>query len=288
MRFLATILAAALAVAGLSSPASAAYPDVPVTFIRDGNVWLTTGGVAHQITESGSASWPRLSPGNREIAFVHDGDIWIAEVSTAPVSASAMRRLTSDAQAGGPAWSPDGASIAYRSGDAHTGTLHIVPADGSNERLWPSENWSPLETATSVAWSADGRFVAYPGGNCGSINDDCLTVLDLRSGKERTAASYGGGGIELSGYATTPAFSPDSRYLYFTQQTGLLSAGPLQIIEFDREKRSGRQVGIDGDSCPAPLGDGRLVVSNGGNLFYLQPGGRRSVLGAGTQPHAAY
>lgn len=56
MRLLAAIFAGLLAVLGAPTPAPAAYPGTAITFIRNGDVWLSKGVVSHAITEGGGAS----------------------------------------------------------------------------------------------------------------------------------------------------------------------------------------------------------------------------------------
>jgi Tol biopolymer transport system component len=287
MRIVAAVLAGVLVAMSTPAAATAAYPSAAITFIRDGDVWLQKGPMAYGLTESGGASWPHLSPDGREIAFVYGGDIWIAGV----IPGKPILRLTKGANAGGPSWSPDGKWIAYRSGDTHVGILYRVAAQATEE-VWPAhavpEEWSVLQRANTVAWSPDGRYIAFPGGDCWTINDDCLTLFEVKTGNEHTAASFGGGGVEASGFATTPAWGKDSRYLYFTQQTGLREEGPVQVMEFDRVSSRLRQIGADGDSMPAPLREGGFVVCSGSELIYLHADGRRFLLGPGTQPNAAY
>jgi hypothetical protein len=60
-----------------------------------------------------------------------------------------------------------------------------------------------------IAWSPSGRYLVYEGGECTGIFDNCLTVLDLQTGAERTDFAYGGGG-SYSGRAYSPDWLPNA------------------------------------------------------------------------------
>jgi TolB protein len=295
MRILAALAAIFVGALIQPLPSQAAFPTASLTFIRDGDVWVSKGALAYQVTNGASASWPKLSPGAQQVAYLSHGDLWIADL-TSLAAGVPVRQVTQAASAGGPAWSPDGQWLAYRTGDTHQGSLVKVPVAGGTPIPLTRdplvlESWSGLYEANTVAWSPDGRYLAYPGGQCWAVNDECLTIYDLKTGREKTAAGFGGGGVLSSGFATTPAFSPDSRFLYFTVQTSLMGSpevGPVRVMAYDRERRRHSQIGADGDSVPTDLGDGRFLVESHGELHYLQPDGRRTILGPGTQPHASY
>jgi len=78
-----------------------------------------------------------------------------------PAAGGAPRRLTSaDARDDQPAWSPDGATIAFlsaRGGDKAKVRLWVMPADGGE----PSPLTTEKDDIESFAWSFDGRRIAY-------------------------------------------------------------------------------------------------------------------------------
>jgi len=123
-------VATALVVLAAATPVAAAPnaehgQPVPMAFARSGDVWLSTGTQTVKVTVDGDNTWPRISPNHRELAYVHDGDIFVADISHIQ-SVFPSDQLTYQHDAGGPSWSPDGSYLAYRTGDAHRGTLVLL------------------------------------------------------------------------------------------------------------------------------------------------------------------
>lgn len=292
MRIRSILAAAVLAVAVVPAPAHAAGPGM-LAFVRNGNIWLKPGaGTPWQVTTTGTAAWPKLSPDGLDIAYADHGDIYTAFIGAGPGTV-VPQRLTHDGQAGGPDYSPDGSYLAYRTGDVHSAMLVLLRLGSSESAVvsHPTEGFDPLRTANTVAWSPDGQSIAFPGGDCWGVFDDCLTVLDLLSNHERTVAAWGGGGEELSGFATTPSWSADSRKLFWTQQEDtpqLSQPGPVRAIGWKVGATRTYQVGADGDGTPVHLGHGAFLVSatHDGKewIARIKPGGAREWLVEGGQP----
>src|SRR5262245_46329987 len=70
---------------------------------------------------------------------------------------------------GGPAWSPDGKSVAYISFD-----LWIINADGSNNHVVRGTN-----EGSSPSWSPDGTRIAFGDEFCTSDPPNCDFVVDV-------------------------------------------------------------------------------------------------------------
>lgn len=296
-----------------TAAALVAAPPAPVAFLQRGDVWLSTGTETYQVTTEGANSWPRLSPDRQQIAYTHAGNVRIAYVGSGSGSVS-VTEVSQGGDAGGVAWSPDGTHLAYRTGDVHTGLLvrlRLSSSESSSVRVEErtvlsrftreratkarpaggKAGWHELSGTNTVAWSPDGRLIAFPGGDCWAIYDECLTVLDLTTNKERTVAAWGGGGAELSGFAATPAFSGDSRKLFWTQQEEVVDQaepGPVRIIGLNLTAGNRWQVGADGDTTPVHLGQGRFLVAglrDGAEwVAYLPGDGSRTWLFQGGQP----
>jgi len=93
---------------------------------------------------------------------------------------------------------------------------------------------------------------------------DCLTVLKLATNVEQTVASFGTDS-EIVGFATTPAWSLDSKRLFWTQQKQVPSTGlpgPLQVIGYNVSAHNTWQVGRNGDSNPVFVRDGKFLVTS--------------------------
>src|SRR5262249_13324031 len=97
---------------------------------------------------------PSISPDGTQVAFTALGDLWLMPIESSGTS----RRLTNDAALDtDPAWSPDGASIAYSSDRG--GLMEIWVADvrtGAARELTHTG-----VTPTEPSWSPDGSRIAF-------------------------------------------------------------------------------------------------------------------------------
>jgi len=122
---------------------------------------------------------PSLSPDASQVAFGHQGDVWVASVATGQA-----RRLTAhDAYDGNPKWSPDGNSLAFTSNRFGNRDVFIIPAQGGvpqrvtqhseSESVhgWIDEN-QLLVGATRERWYArrgQGAWVGHRDGRTPSL-----------------------------------------------------------------------------------------------------------------------
>jgi Tol biopolymer transport system component len=134
---------------------------------------------------------------NGKIAFVRGGDIW-----TMNPDGSGQTNLTNSAETEfAPAWSPDGAKIAF--GGSASG-LSMMNADGGNRHTIPQP--SSTQGISAVTWSPDGQQIAYTG-CCPS--DFALIVMNTDgSGSHEAAGSEKG--------VDTPDWSPDGSRIAVT------------------------------------------------------------------------
>jgi len=98
----------------------------------------------------GDATWhPSASPDGSKVAFVTSGlQIKVFDYTTRTVSAWSV-------VGNYPSWSPDGTQIAYAT--QYGGPLHLINADGTNQRVISSGNRSYPESP--VAWSPDSKWL---------------------------------------------------------------------------------------------------------------------------------
>lgn len=96
---------------------------------------------------------PALSPDGRRVAFQALNQIWVADLHS-----GRSRQMTVDRYyKSDPAWSPDGAMLAYSSDKAGTPDIYVLNlASRSEERVT-----SLPGAEVSAAWSPDGRAIAF-------------------------------------------------------------------------------------------------------------------------------
>src|SRR5712692_5891001 len=118
---------------------------------------------------------PVVSPDGKQVAFAAIGDLWVMPVGGSP------QRLTHDAYLEtDPAWSPDGASLAYSSD--RDGFMNVWVRDlrsGADRQVTHGS-----ATAMQAAWSPDGSQIAF-GDPQGQIQ-----IVDVKSGAVRKAHDH--------------------------------------------------------------------------------------------------
>ncbi|BCJ41769.1 hypothetical protein GCM10010168_74570 [Actinoplanes ianthinogenes] len=261
------ITTAALLV-GLALTPPPAAPE-PVAYVRAGDVYVSNGPTEKRLTTGGGYARPRWSPDGKQLAVLKGGQLW-----TMKADGTGQRRLTTR-PAAGPSWSPDGKWLAFGSLSctggpgvyriAATGTAKpevLFPRDCRGEELPGEEAPQPasgtlterLRADDAVAWSPDGKQIAFRGGECDAIYDACASIGTISSGAERMVAAYGGGSLQNRGFAVAPAWRPDGARLAFTAyQEGETAAQnePLHVTELDLKTGKKRTVGAPADREPS-------------------------------------
>jgi imidazolonepropionase-like amidohydrolase/Tol biopolymer transport system component len=204
-----------------------------------------------------------VSPDGREIVFDLLGDIYAL-----PIDGGQARNLTSgipwDMQ---PRFSPDGQWIAFTSDRSGGDNLWIMRSDGSDPQQVTKETFRLLN---SPVWTPDGQYVAG--------RKHFTSRRSLGAGEIWLYHRSGGGeGLQMTERPNDqkdlgePAFSPDGRYLYYSQDTTPgavfeyskdVHAGIYSIRRLDRE--TGETVtmlsGPGGAIRPTPSRDGRSLA----------------------------
>jgi dipeptidyl aminopeptidase/acylaminoacyl peptidase len=168
-RSLPAVVALSLAVAAPTAFAAApiAHAATPAAAPGSGGTgWRWTPEV---IVDTVEAEKVAISPDGRRVVYAatrprpataSPGEAY-ANLWMVPAKGGTPRRLTSaDARDEAPAWSPDGAAIAFlsaRGGDKAKVRLWVMPADGGE----PSPLTTEKDEIESFAWSFDGRRIAY-------------------------------------------------------------------------------------------------------------------------------
>ena len=293
--------AAALATASPATAGSAPALTKQVAFARDGAIYLSKGAAETTLTPAAGNSRPRWAPDGRTLAYLHGGELWQMNAD-----GTNQHRVT-PGRAAGPAYSPDGQWIAYsapaclggpgvyrvRAAAPHRAPEVLFPAACRSEAL-PAPT-APDATGTgplverlryddAIAWSPDGTKIAFRGGDCDSVYDNCLTIGTIATGTERALAAFGGGGAD-DGYAVVPAFRPDGAKVAWTAYTG----DAVRVMEAAADGSGRRQVGAAQDRELAYVDAGRALVTaqyRGRSTVMLLDlaSGRRTPLTQGSQP----
>jgi tricorn protease len=146
-----------------------------------------------------------ISPSGARAVFEFRG-----EIVTVPASNGDPRVIsnTPGAHERSPAWSPDGATIAYFSDASGEYALHIAPQNGHGEPVVHALDGAGFYS--DLKWSPDGKKLSY------SDNSWTLWVLDVASGEQRRVSSE-----VIYGPVKTlhHNWSPDSDWLIYTRNT---------------------------------------------------------------------
>jgi TolB protein len=204
---------------------------------------------------------------NGRIAYDRGGDIWAMDAD-----GTNQEPLVSAASA--PAWSPDGARLAF-SCRFNTCTAN---ADGTSVNTLDNFDVSPQDEPT---WSPDGRRLAISSGDmCGS---GCAY-----SNVWRIDAADGGDQIRMADYAVSPSWSPNGHivYQYFY---AFYTYPPAEIRSLDaRYPGSYTQLTVaDGGRSPDWSPDGtRIVFSRQGEITVMDQDGSnvRPLAVSGSEP----
>jgi imidazolonepropionase-like amidohydrolase/Tol biopolymer transport system component len=211
-----------------------------------------------------TGTWMSLdvSPDGREIAFDLLGDLY-----TLPIAGGEARSLTSgipwDMQ---PRYSPDGRWIAFTSDRSGGDNIWVVDRDGKKPQQVTKESF---RLPNSPAWAPDSQYIA--------ARKHFTGTRSLGAGEIWLYHRTGGEGLQMTKRSTEqkddgePAFSPDGRYLYWSEDTT-----PGKFFEYNKDpngqiyviKRLDRQsgkivsfvTGPGGSIRPTPSPDGKSLA----------------------------
>jgi imidazolonepropionase-like amidohydrolase/Tol biopolymer transport system component len=203
-----------------------------------------------------------VSPDGKEIAFDLLGDIY-----TIPFAGGEAKALTHDvAWEMQPRYSPDGKHIAFTSDEGGGENIWMMDRDGSKHRAVTKETYRLLN---GPVWTPDGEMIA--------ARKHFTSRRSLGAGEMWLYHRGGGDGLQMTKRpndqkdVNEPAFSPDGRYLYYSQD-----ATPGAVFEYNKDantqiyviQRLDRQTGETeafvtgpgGAVRPTPSPDGKLLA----------------------------
>lgn len=216
-----------------------------------------------------------VSPRGDELVFDLLGDIYVL-----PISGGEAKALTHgaawDMQ---PRYSPDGKSIAFTSDRGGGDNLWVMKRDGSDAKPVTKETFRLLN---SPAWSPDGQYLVGRKHFTGRRS--------LGSGEIWMYHRSGGEGVQLTERPNEqkdvgePAFSPDGRYVYFSQdvtpgKTFEYNKDPngeiyvIQRLDLETKEIDPFITGPGGSVRPTPSPDGKSLAFvrrvRGKSVLYL-------------------
>ena len=222
-------------------------------------------GPSHQVaidTTEGTWMSVDVSPDGSTVVFDLLGDLY-----TVPMTGGEAHALTQgmawDMQ---PRYSPDGRHIAYTSDAGGGDNVWVMNADGSNPQQVTKESFRLLN---SPVWAPDGEFIA--------ARKHFTSTRSLGAGEIWLYHRSGGDGLQMTARPNDqkdlgePAFSPDGRYLYYSQDVT-----PGSIFQYNKDsndeiyaiqrldRRTGEVIrltgGPGGAIRPTPSPDGRYLA----------------------------
>jgi Tol biopolymer transport system component len=192
--------------------------------------------------DAGANVYPAFSGDGKRVAYsargASKGEPFHLFVRALP--GGAPLQLTNGASSDiGPAWSPDGASLAFlRIAEGRTEYISI-PSDGGAERTLAEFGGAPAGTgqpSPAASWTRDGKSLAVV--ETGEKQLPAVAVVSLADGRVRRITTP----PEGSEGDSTPAVSPDGATLAFVRGTGPdgadiylcdLAGGNLRRLTFD-------------------------------------------------------
>jgi serine/threonine protein kinase len=215
---------------------------------RDGHynvyVGLVHGGEPVQITrDSAVKARPSWSPDGSTLAYAQFNEFGTMDIWEVSALGGSPRKVILNAA--DPTWMPDGRSLVYENNADNK--LWISGAGGENPRVLAQADpgYYPIEPRVSP----DGKMVAFSARVPGPYGE--LGVADVTTGKVRLLTHD-------SALALSPAWSPDSRTIYFSSSRG----GTLNIWKIGADGRGLMQVTAgEGDDAELDVSsDGKRLI----------------------------
>jgi eukaryotic-like serine/threonine-protein kinase len=232
-------------------------------------------------TFPGAELYPSLSPDGNHVAFTWTGpkqdnpDIYVQLIG----AGSPLRLTTDPGNDYNPAWSPDGRSIAFlrvqsAGGD---GELRLIPPLGGPERKLAGIHvrGGTFATPPHLAWCPDSSCLVVTD-SPGEGKPDALSVISLETGEKRQLTDP----HPPATGDTSPAVSPDGRWLVFRRNIGGLFTGELYRLPLGKgltalgEPQRLTPAALDAEFPTWMPGAEEILFSARGSLWRLAvPGG---------------
>ncbi len=246
----------------VSRPRAEQAQDAPKDAPKEDPLPLKPDGKIEFATDEGSWLSLDVAPDGKTIVFELIGDIYTLPFAGGP-AVNIAKGMSFDSQ---PKFSPDGKTVAFISDRSGAENLWVMDADGKNPRAITKGTRTKFASPT---WTPDGKYLIASRSAGTAVNSLWLYHRDGGSGIEMVksvAAAPAGGAAPAARSSLGAVVSPDGRWVFFSQRTGLFSynvtSAPYQIQRFDRETgETARITGAQGGSMrPLLSPDGKWLV----------------------------
>jgi TolB protein len=211
----------------LPSLTQIAPPPGRIVYVREGNLWIWQEGATRQLTSGGTWRQPSFSPDGAEIAYVYQEQNF-TDIFAMATDGSKSRRLTRGQAArvldndwsARPAWSPNGAQIAFVSDSAsYFPLVWVMNKDGSGQRhILPS---GTLDAADALTWAPDSKRIAV---TAMGREPSQIYILELGSANPERFTNHSRGAFD-------PAWSPDGETIAYIGRDGPQGSLWLRSVE---------------------------------------------------------
>jgi Tol biopolymer transport system component/predicted Ser/Thr protein kinase len=232
-----------------------------VFYLREMGAKPKGGGKWEQLTFfTDAAVYPELSPDGRMLAFIRGSDTFLGngEVYVKLLPSGELVQLTRDDRVKlSPAFSPDGARIAYSV--AGPWDIWEVPVLGGEPRL-------ALRNASSMSWIEGGKRLLFSELKTG-LHMGIVTTDEGRGQSRDVYLPEGERSMAHHSY-----LSPDGKWVLVVQMDSLGKLTRCRIVPFDGSG-SVRLVGPEGATCTtgawSPDGKWVYLSTNAGGRFHI-------------------
>jgi len=222
--FAATLLVASTLTASLAAQ-QASKPEEGKKDEKKWNVNSPPGEAATVSIDTRTGTWMTVdvSPDGRTLVFDLLGDLYTLPIEGGEASAL-THSIAWEMQA---RFSPDGKRIAYLSDAAGGDNVWVMDKDGKNAQQVTKEDF---RLVNNPVWQPGGEYIA--------ARKHFTGTRSLGSGEIWLYHRSGGKGVALNEKPNwqkdlgEPAFSPDGRYVYFSQDTS-----PGRVFQYNRNAR---------------------------------------------------
>ena len=215
---------------------------------------------------------PTVAPDGKRIAFSALGDIWLLPVAENAATGTPKRMEKAGSLEIHPAFSPDGAKLAYASDQS--GSMDIWLYDfgsGQHQRITSLEGDEAMP-----AWSPDGNKISFlRAGRKSNFDKETVTVLDIKTGELRDI-------IDGQFAPGKPAWSPDSQALAISVMEPASrrfreGRNVIQLVDIESRKvqvpawAETPELGARVSAGPVWSADGRKIVFvSSGHLWMME------------------